>query len=202
MRSPVLPLSLGLLASLGGCEASWPGTSAGTFRVVGSLVENTCGAGFPVLDTVEFTVEVRDDAPTGYWRLPRQPLVAGTYRDDDGAFEFRRFASVVAWPADVEVVGCTLEQREVIRGNVTMLDDEDASAGDAGNDDAARSDAGAPTRDAGSEATPTLLGEHVIDIVVARDQDCSALLDASEGRFDALPCRARYALRGEQGTPF
>jgi len=202
MRFRLLPLFLGLLAGLGGCESSWPGTSAGTFRVVGSLVENTCGAGFPVLDTVDFSVEVRDDAPMGYWRLPRQPLVVGSYRDDDGAFEFRRFASVVAWPADIDVVGCTLEQREVIRGNVTISEEGDGGTADGGVDGSTPADAGNPGSDAGVAAAPTLLGEHVIDIVVARDQDCAALLDADEGRFDALPCRARYTLRGESMPAF
>ena len=189
---------LGLLACFGGCEPSWPGTSVGTFRVVGSLVENTCGPGFPVLDTVEFAVEVRDDHPVGYWRLPRQPLVTGSY--DDGGFEFRRFASVVAWPADVDVVGCTLEQREVIRGNVTISEEGDAGTADAGVGD--RTDAGNAAGDGGAAATPTLTGEHVIDIVVARDQDCAALLDASDGKFDALPCRARYTLHGESMPSF
>jgi hypothetical protein len=200
MRTPLVVLFVGLLACLVGCEPSWPGTSAGTFRVVGALVENTCGDGFPVLDTIEFAVEVRDDHPVGYWRLPRQPMVPGSYRNEDGAFEFRRFASVVAWPADVDILGCTLEQREVIRGNVTILEEGDGGAGDAGV--GGESDGGNPASDAGTIASPRLLGEHVIDIVVAPGQDCAALLTATEGSFDALPCRARYTLRGESMTPF
>jgi hypothetical protein len=200
MRARFVVLPLALLACLVGCEPSWPGTSAGTFRVVGALVENTCGAGFPVLDTVEFTVEVRDDHPVGYWRLPRQPLVPGSYRNEDGAFEFRRVASVVAWPADVDVLGCTLEQREVIRGNVTILEEGDGAPADAGV--GAPGDGGNPASDAGTVAAPLLLGEHVIEVVVAPNQDCAALLEAAGGTFDALLCRARYTFRGESMASF
>ncbi len=180
--------------------------------MTGALVENTCGPGFPVLDTLDFEVEVRGENAVGYWRLRRQPIVAGSFRADDGAFEFRRNASVVAWPADVEVAGCTLEQREVIRGRVS------GDAGDAGTaaDDAGANDAGvvadAGPNDAGALADagaadggtdePPLVGEHVIELVVTRGADCAPLLAAQGGEFDALPCRARYTLRGQPTSPF
>ncbi len=206
--SLVVPCVFIALTSVVGCEPTYPGTALGTYDVVESLTENTCGSGLPALSTVQLEVELRADGALGYWRLPRQAVITGSYRDSDGAFEFRTARAVVAWEANADngVLGCTVEQREVIRGTAVPTTAPDAavdgSTGDAAMD-AALADAGAPDGDAGnpadagpSEAPELLVGEHTVEIVPAHGSDCGALLASSGGAFDALPCRARYTLSG------
>ena len=206
--SVVVPFVFIALTCAAGCEPAYPGTALGTYDVVESLTENTCGSGLPALSTVQLEVELRTDGVLGYWRLPRQAAITGSYRDSDGAFEFRTVRAVVAWGADVDngVLGCTIEQREVLRGTAVSTTASDASVDGSTSDaatDAALADAGALEGDAGNptdagatEAPELLVGEHTVEIVPTHGSDCGALLAASGGTFDALPCRARYALSG------
>lgn len=188
---------VGLFAALGGaagCEQTFPGAALGTYSVVESLVANSCGAGLPALSTVEMDVELRSDEAVGYWRLPRQGVIAGSYRESDGAFEFRSARSVVAWLPDVDlgVLGCTIEQREVIRGVVVPTNVADAAVDGAALDAGDENDA-----DGGVSESPELLvGEHTVDVIAARGSDCGALLAAQGGSFDAMPCSVRYTLSG------
>jgi hypothetical protein len=189
---------LAALACGAGCEPTYPGTELGTYRVIETLTENTCGAGLPALSTVELDVELRADGAVGYWRLPRKGVVAGSYAERDGAFEFRVSQSVVAWPADVAtgVLGCTVEQREVIRGTAVPTVVTDAAASDSGPGNAGDAAVDAPA-DAGADDDRVLLvGEHTVDVVATRGSDCAALLASSGGSFDAVPCRVRYTLSG------
>lgn len=206
--SLVVPSVFIALACTVGCEPTYPGTALGTYEVVESLTENTCGSGLAAPSAVHLEVELRADGALGYWRLPGQAVITGSYRDSDGAFEFRTARAVVAWDAnpDTGVLGCTVEQREVIRGAAVSTSTADASVDGSTGDaaaDAASADAGALDGDAGnpadagaSEAPELLVGEHTVEIIPAHGSDCGALLAASGGTFDALPCRARYTLRG------
>lgn len=221
MRLPLVVLAIAALTVVSACEPSYPGVPLGTYGVVETLDANTCGAGLPVLATVTFDVELRASGAVGYWRMPASGPIAGSYREADGAFEFRSTIATVAWAADLPngIAGCTLEQRETIRGTVTPINVSvdgavndaavsdgdaaheiaDAGVADASSDTALdggnRSDAG--SSDAGSsEALELLVGEHSVDIVVVSGSDCAALLTAHGGSFDLMPCRVHYTISG------
>ena len=77
------------------------GESVGQFRVDGELLETTCGDGHPVLPTLLFHVELRDEPGTiGYWKLSDGPIASGSY--EAGAFRFEdatQHVGVVPWAA-------------------------------------------------------------------------------------------------------
>jgi len=237
MRLPLVVLVIAALTFVSGCEPSYPGVPLGTYSVVETLETNTCGAGLPVLPTVSFDVELRASGAVGYWRMRASGPVTGSYREADGAFEFRGTTALVAWATDLPngIAGCTLEQRETIRGTVTpILTTADGAAGDGAAGDGAIGDgaigdgaadetsldagladagsaldAGSDPLDAGNAADAghagdagtsalrvLLVGEHLVDVVVARGSDCGALLAVQGGSFDAMPCRVRYTLSG------
>jgi hypothetical protein len=216
MRLPLVVLAVAALVFVSACEPSYPGVPLGTYGVVETLDANTCGAGLPVLATVTFDVELRASGAVGYWRMPASGPIAGSYREADGAFEFRSTLATVAWAADLPngIAGCTLEQRETIRGTVTPINvsvdgavsDATVSDGDAAHEiaDAGIADASSDTAldggngsDAGSsEALELLVGEHTVDIVVVSGSDCAALLTAQGGSFDLMPCRVHYTISG------
>src|SRR5688572_28164830 len=126
------------LLLLSGCEQpEYPGEPVGTFHVTGALRSNACGStAVPALDRIEFDVELRRESGAGYWRRVDAPIVVGTFDDIASEFSFRsvRQLPVIAPEPDLMVRGCTLEQREEVRGTVAW---------------AAVPDAGAPDPDAG-----------------------------------------------------
>jgi len=200
MRLPLVVLALAALNFVfAACEPSYPGVPLGTYSVVETLDANTCGGGLPVLPTVSFDVELRASGAIGYWRMPASGPVTGTYREADGAFEFRGTTTLVAWAPDLPngIAGCTLEQRETIRGTVTPIATiTDGAAVDSALDAGNAADAGAAGDAGTSEPRELLVGEHVVDVVVTRGADCGALLAVQGGSFDAMPCRVRYTMSG------
>lgn len=181
----VLPLLLLLPA----CRApTLTGESVGQYGVTGTLVENTCGEGYPAPDTFSFFVEIRHEADlVGYWKLADAPLVSGTV-EREGDFRFVDRSQVVAIPNDVMagVAGCALEREEVVAG--TLLGAPIATEADV-------PDGGAPE--------PALPGEQRFEgtttiAVTPTDGDCTPLLGSAGGPFGALPCAVRFDLAAEQ----
>lgn len=179
-----------LAIALLGCEQpGYPGQSIGSFHVVGALESNACGAAVPALDRIEFDVELRAESGAGYWRRVDAPIVTGTYDDEESAFEFRSTIQipVIAPEPDLMVRGCTLEQREEVRGIVEW---------------AVPPDAGAPDPDAGDQPqaleAESLAGLSTIAFSPTPGSDCTATTAPAGGPFAALPCLVEYDL---DGTP-
>lgn len=189
MRSLRVVLAVHSLA-LAACEPRWPGESVGSFDVVGTVREHGCGpSAVPVIDPLRFPVELRADrGGLVYWRRLRAPLVQGT-RSASGEYRFEAIGSVmVIEPSpDEGVVGCALDQHEVIAVEVESADPTDAG----------------PTEpDAGAAPAPLRLeGEHRITYTPVAGSDCTPLLAAGGGAFLALPCEVTYELAGTERDP-
>jgi hypothetical protein len=186
-----------LLASLSlgasGCTKP-PGDAIGTYRVEMTLTENTCGSeAVATEDGQTYKVQLRANGDRGYWRLPGQPPLEGSY--DDGKFEFD-YSSVVANSSPDAGPFCQLVQTEVRSGSVTLTSTQ-GSAADAGADiDASEA---LPTADV--DAGPALVGTHVLTISAASGTDCSAALPP-RGAYQALPCTVSYTLSGSPTHSF
>lgn len=179
---------------ISGCTSQLPGEPVATYRVVMSLVENTCGAQAIIsTDGKEYSVELRQDGVKGYWRRAGRPAVQGTL-DANNNFSFTS-SGVVASEQDAGADGCQLVQDEVLSGSLR------ADAG--GDGGVASGEAGAAAAgDAGTEALGSLIGEDTLRITSLAGTDCSRALAAGGGPFEALPCTVRYKLTGVKRDPF
>jgi hypothetical protein len=205
MRTRDLLVVCGLTTA--GC-GELPGQVVGTYKIEMTLDENTCGAlAVNSLDGHRYAVELRADGERGFWRIPGQPPLEGTYVPP--AFHFEYSSIVASSDADAGPYGCQLRQSEVLEGSILLSGTPGADGGDetealdAGADaDAAESaalDAGAATSE---DATgPALQGSHEMTIEPARGTDCREAL-APEGAFEHLPCSVRYTLRGKPHSAF
>ncbi|RZO51421.1 MAG: hypothetical protein EVA89_33465 [Sandaracinaceae bacterium] len=164
------------------------GESVGQFRVDGELLETTCGDGHPVLPTLLFHVELRDEPGTiGYWKLSDGPIASGSY--EAGAFRFEDATQHVGVDATDGHPGCVVERREVIEGALVQGVTHDGAVGGA--------DAGVP-HDGGGDGEPRdgFDGTTTVRITPTAGSECSLLLQPQGGAFPALPCGFSYRLRG------
>jgi hypothetical protein len=182
-----------------------PGRLIGAYHIEGKLLENTCGtAALPASDSLSFDVEVRqDEQGRGIWRLAMPPARFGSLTPDGAfAFELQSNYRVGMSPepfetlseldpealADPELIErldragtqkpCTLAVVERIDGKLFAVRDADAGVNDA-------------------EAEADLIGENEIAIRAGPGSVCTPVLTTYGGPFDALPCSARYELKGE-----
>lgn len=216
--APALVLALALPLTVA-CrpQATTSADGATTYRVTGALVESACAPGLEPIDPLEFDAEVRSTGSIVYWRLGHGPWIPGSLAAD-GTFRLSTRAEVEAIPAyagtdpdfDPPRPGCWLYQTETITGRFHAPPEADAGPGtdagpsaDAGPERAdagsPRGDGGATLRDAGPP-DPTSIGaleaENTIEISIVAGSACDPLLLSNGGAFPALPCRARYELRG------
>jgi hypothetical protein len=175
-------MTLSCVAALSGCkEPELAGDPIGTFEVRGSLLETSCAEGHPAPPLLTFRVELRAEPgySYGYWKLPDGPLIGGVL-DREGMFRFEHRARVPAVPADAEtgVLGCVLERRETVAGQL--------------EDEAAIDDGGV-----GQEAA-SFTGTTTIAVSPIAGGDCTPLLLPFGGAFPELPCQLRYDLAGQR----
>ncbi len=192
---------------IAGCGNQLPGEPVATYRIVMSLVENTCGSQSVILtDGQQYSVELRRDGERGYWHRTDSAAVQGKF-DADHNFEFTSSA-VVASELDAGVAGCKLVQDEVLTGSLRAENASDAgesAEAGVGESDEAGASADASVRasaDAGVDALVNLVGEHTLRITSLAGTDCSRALMAAGGPFEALPCTVRYKLMGVKRDPF
>ena len=182
-------LVLPVLLLLPACRApALTGESVGQYEVTGTLMENTCGEGYPAPDTFRFFVEIRHEADlVGYWKLADAPLVSGTV-EREGEFRFVERSELVAIPNDpmAGVAGCSLQREETVAG--TLLGATVASS------EADVPDGGAPESLPGEQRFE---GSTTV-VVTPASGDCAPLLAAAGGPFPVLPCAIRVNLAGEQ----
>lgn len=177
-----LLLALAALPTLA-CETDFPGELVGAYNVAWALEENNCGSSaFLLRDGHSRAIEVREDAPRGYWRAAGIAPIEGRY--EDRAFRFATSSTFDLGSMDAGTAGCLVTRDEVLTGTIEEV------ASDGGT----RSDAGA------DEAETTLVGEHVIGFTPRADGRC-AQVQGPIGDFERLPCRALYGLRGFARKP-
>lgn len=179
-------LSSALFATLlVACNQDLPGEAVGTYRVVMNQSENTCGQrGLLPPDGYEYAVELREEAPRGYWHLPRAAPISGTYAA--GEFSFTLTRTFDLGDVDAGTSGCIVLQEERLTGQIEF-------AGDAGT---RTSDGGTRATDAGS----LLHGEHRIGFRADPNGRC-ANVQGPIGVYDKLPCNALYRLEGVERKP-
>jgi hypothetical protein len=181
-----LPALLSLLAA---CSDS-PGELVGAYRITMHLEDNSCGAAaLPLRDGYPYTVELREEGPRGFWRVPKAPAIEGSYDAGAGAFMFSTGMTLELGQEDAGTLGCTLLREEVLRGEVSLPPEPEGDAGDAG----------LTPDDAGTAGG--LRGEHVISFrpnPQGRCKDHPGPLSL----WEHLPCAARYALDGKPTKPF
>ncbi len=197
-----------LVGTLAGCNPPvWPGEPVGTFHVVGTLEDNTCGTmAVPAQEEVVFSAEIRTDGSQAFWRRPQAAIIYGAV-GADGTFTFRleTQASLTGADPDGGTANCVLSRQEVLAVRVMPSDDGGVPAGDGGGpagngSDAGADDGGAANGDAG--AALMLEGTHDITFTPVAGSDCTLATAASGGPFLGLPCALHYQLAGLQGTPF
>ncbi len=185
-----------------------PGTEVGTYRVTMKLEENTCGeSAVHLLDGHRYSAQLRSDEKHGYWRIPGQPPLEGSY--DAPSFSFESTGVVANEGPDAGPRGCSLRQRDRLTGELTRLpdagsdessdaseqEDEPSEPLDGGDElDAGLTGDAQVDRDAADDDS-ALRGEHVFTISAVAGNDCRAAL-APKGAFERLPCTVRYAIRG------
>lgn len=192
------------MLSLWGCEQEeLPGDPVGTYMIVGSLEENTCGqAALPTRNPLHFEVQIRAFGEAGMWIVGDPPGFDGVLLND-GSFLFgsESFNTVIepgamlSGPEQPEdyingtagktEIGCTISIVEQIDGRLNRTALTDAGT----NNSLAETGLDAMLDD--------LAGENRIDMAPMPGSDCSPVLATQGGPFLALPCFARYTLRGE-----
>lgn len=193
--------ALSLLAA--GCVAEPTGEEVGTYQVTMALASNTCGAGAVILnDGHRYTAQLRAEGENGFWRIPGQTPLPGTYAE--GRFEFA-YNSVVARSAPDAGSFCQLVQEEVLEGAVADSDDD--AERDAGPTDAATAKSASDDSDeeqdekAFERPERGLVGRHVFNIKAAAGTDCADAL-SPDGPFARLPCTVSYDLKGTDTKSF
>ncbi len=158
------------------------GDALGSFAVSGPLVENACAPGLAPIDPLSFRVSLRRSGGTGYWRYESGPPAMGTF-SSGGRFRFvaQSLIPVIERDEEAGVIGCAIIQTETIEGTLGTPSDGGVEP---------------VPDDAGAASSSAFVAEQRIEIGAAAGGDCSALLLSAGGGFPALPCVARYALRG------
>lgn len=204
----LIPASASALA-LSACQAPVaPGDPVGVYAVSGQLEENTCGrTALPASDALEFSVELRQDDEQGHWLVDGElPGFEGDL-DAEGQFLFgvEQVSEVsapgtqtgpnVEQPQDYFApdldpqpqtqggqAGCQISIIETIEGKLYRRLDAD----------------GEPVLlDSGDEAlADDLEANNRIELAPMPGSNCRASLAVEGGPFLALPCYARYTLRG------
>ena len=153
-------------------------------------------------DGHRYTAQLRVDGEHGYWRVPDQKPLDGTFAD--GRFEFDYSSIVAKSPPDAGAF-CQLVQDDVLQGAVAPSLQTDAGL-DAGAADAAIAKSADDTDDDDENddferPEKGLVGRHVFNIKAAAGTDCTDAL-APKGAFERLPCSVRYDLVGSDTESF
>jgi hypothetical protein len=159
------------VALLGSCsDTALPGTLLGTYRVVGTLQTDTCGAGVAAPNPWTFDIQLSRRGTTLYWSWmdSRQPL-SNTLDDALSTQLTTTQTANVDGSADGGLGPCTMQRADTVK--LTL------AAG------------GSPANFRGT-----------IDYAfsVASGASCGDQLSASGGMYDTLPCALSYTATGSR----
>ena len=175
VRFAMLPLVLGfpLVACV---PPDYPGDPIGEFVVVGDSLANDCGdEAVPAAPSLEFSVELRMDGETPYWRRIGFPAVPGIM-EQDGKLRFRDETIVKLSPNPDDLSEeCVLRQAEEIEVSL--------------------SEGGEPTSvDGGVGASSSFTGSLKVQWEPVNSATCGYVLVSGVGPFVQLPCGISYEL--------
>jgi hypothetical protein len=149
-------------------SSSLPGTSLGTFSVVGTLGTNTCGSGVGAANPWDFTVEMSNDSGTLYLaKSDGSDQISGALSGTSATL-----TSVVTANVDATEAGagtCNLTT------TTTYTIDLDSSS--------------SPT-----SFTGTVVFSNAVNTTVSSSTDCTDQLSSSGGEYSTLPCTVNYTL--------
>ena len=194
------------MLALGACAQgeSSGGNLVGKYAVHGVLVENSCGQGLPTSNPLDFQLEIRESDGVAYWAPSKSSRNSGSL-SDAGAFRFstsqttviKAAMQVLAEPGDFvsndpdrdlkQTRACAVTTKETITGNLQRWRETDGAI----TESPLRGDAG---------SSDDLTAEHMIEVSASAGSDCNPALVAFGGKYNALPCAARYQLRGTLDT--
>jgi hypothetical protein len=202
-----LASSLAIATLVGACNESTPsGTLVGFYAVQGVLTENSCGqSALPAASPLKFDVQIREDDGVGYWRQAKQGDSTGSL-NARGEFRFsvsqtkvlssgqmgqgqlqpNNFITLMPDPDLQQPRTCAITIRETVSGSLRRRNAADGGAVvEVSGVDAAA-----------SSTEDDLSADHIIDVAPSAGSDCNMALMALGGSYLALPCDARYTLRG------
>ncbi|MBW2159401.1 MAG: hypothetical protein JRH14_05455 [Deltaproteobacteria bacterium] len=182
-----------------------PGEPVGTFKAVGFMVEQSCGAAVPAPDPLDLDFELRSESNgRAYWRKLGGAMFAGLEKDGEFTFQVSQSWMVLQPDRFRGFVGCSVTQRDVFTFVVETVEpstEADGGVADGGVEDGGVADGGVDEEsgaDAGIEPTVlTLSGSQTTEIVPLTGSDCTPAVAALGGPFLSLPCRVEYVLSGE-----
>ncbi|MBW2586043.1 MAG: hypothetical protein JRD92_03755 [Deltaproteobacteria bacterium] len=187
-----------------------PGEPVGTFKAVGFMVEQSCGAAVPAPDPLDLDFELRSESNgRAYWRKLGGAMFAGLEKDGEFTFQVSQSWMVLQPDRFRGYVGCSVTQRDVFTFVVETVEpstEADGGVADGGVEDGGVADGGVADggvdeesgADAGIEPTLlTLSGSQTTEIVPLTGSDCTPAVAALGGPFLSLPCRVEYVLSGE-----
>lgn len=110
-----------LVLSIGAC-GELPGKEVGTYDVVATMGESTCGPSVGAPER-QFGVQIRRDGEVGYWIGPTQIPIQGRI-DEDGNFTFRTNDQVMVRQGDesIGLAPCVMDQIDIAEGTVDESD--------------------------------------------------------------------------------
>lgn len=118
MRHTTVPLLAGVLC-VAAC-GELPGKEVGTYAVLATMDETTCGPNVGS-EQRQFEVQIRRDGAVGWWIGPAEVPIQGRI-DEDGNFQFRTNEQVLVREGD-ESIGlqpCVMEQMDLAEGTATL----------------------------------------------------------------------------------
>lgn len=152
-----------------GPTSTLPGTSLGTYNVVGTLGTNTCGSSLGAPSPWNFTVQMSEDGSTFYWAPSTGSQLSSTMASSTSV-SITSVTTANADPTEAGVEGpCDLQSTTAI--NLTL---------------------------AASSPPPTFKGTLSYTFTAATGAssttDCTDQLSASGGPYETLPCTASYTI--------
>jgi len=173
VRRLALPF-LAIIGILTACTASstLPGTSEGTFSVVGTLGTNTCGASLGAPSPWDFDAELSKDGTTVYLQSTSDSnLLTGTLSSTSATL-----TSVVT----------------------SNLGGSDAGAGPCNLTQSTTYTLTFDTADSPTTFTGTAVYTYSVATTVSSSTDCSGQLAASGGAYATLPCTVNYTVTAKK----
>ena len=213
MRWTLFALPWLLLGCWGQTEEP-PGEPVGTFKALGFMVEQSCGAAIPAPDPLALDFDLRSESNgRAYWMRHGGSMFAGTEKDGEYTFQVSQSWMVVQPDRFRGFVGCSVTQRDVFTFIVEPVEfdlEADAGVEDGGVEDGGVEDGGVEdggvedggVEDGGVDEEPepvllTLTGSQTTEITPLAGSDCTPAVAALGGPFLSLPCRVEYVLSGE-----
>lgn len=160
----------------------------GTFDVVATQADNTCGPQWSSNQQGRYAVDLLVQTDLFTWRPIGGDEGTGVYDPATGAFRVQTQSSQVVRESDARtgVVGCTINRVELVQGTI------DLGRGDAGVAPDAVQDVGVSPEVVHMNFDAT----HTVYFAASAGSDCARLVGVEAGQLLAIPCSYSSRLQG------